>query len=342
MKLIELLKENKIIQHLLFWIVLFGIYALSYSGNESYYHYYLKNTLVKFPFYIIAAYTFNYWQVPFYLNKKRFGPFILSLFVTSFIISLLFRYALHLKDNYDIRVFSIPSYLSKTIMFYVPALIIYAYRTYMKQQKAKEHLMKIHQEKLDTELKFLKAQLNPHFLFNTLNNLYSFVLTNSPKAGDMILQLSDILDYTLYKSQANHVDINMELKCIENYINLEKIRYGKRLHVLVERKTTHLNAIISPLLLLSIVENAFKHGASGNLESPVIKISIEQIKNKLYFSVWNTKPKHLKGTLGDAYKEGIGLSNIKRQLNLLYPDKHELDITDKSDFFNINLQVIVD
>lgn len=342
MKFIDVLKKNKVAQHIVFWIVLFGVYVFSYSGNQEYYHYYLKNTLLKFPFYIVAAYTFNYWQVPYYLNKKRTLLFILTLLVTSYTISSLFKYTLYLKDNYAMHLLNIPSYLSKTLMFYTPALFIYAYKTYTKQQKAKNHLMKIQQEKLDTELKFLKAQLNPHFLFNTLNNLYSFVMTNSPKAGDMILQLSEILDYSLYKSQTRFININEELKCIENYISLEKIRYGKRLHVQFERKTPVLNTQISPLLLLSIVENAFKHGASGNLENPIIKISIEQIDNKLYFSVWNTKNKHLRGAMGDSYKEGIGLKNIKRQLNLLYPSEHKLSIIDKVDYFNLHLQITID
>ncbi|WP_348706634.1 sensor histidine kinase [Tenacibaculum sp. 190524A02b] len=336
------MKKNKVIQHLLFWIALLAIYALSFNGNGEYYHYYLKNTLLKFPFYIIAVYTFNYWQVPLYLNKGRIAVFSLSVFFTSFIIYVLFKYSIYVKDNYPMYLFNIPAYLSKTLMFYTPALIVYAYKVYINQQEETNRLIRIQQEKLDTELQFLKAQLNPHFLFNTLNNLYSFVMTNSPKAGDMILQLSEILDYSLYKSQARFIDIKEELKCIDNYINLEKIRYGERLHVEFERKTPSLKAQISPLLLLSIVENAFKHGASGNLENPIIRISIKQIENKLYFSVWNTKNHYVNGAIGDAYKEGIGLKNIQRQLNLLYPNKHELNIIDKLDHFSLHLQITID
>lgn len=339
MNLAKLHIKNKVLQHIIFWIVLFCVYVLSYSGKSENFIYFAKNNAIKFPFYMVAAYTFNYWLVPKFLNKKKYVFFIIALTITSFVVVLLFKLTLHLQHGYEMHIFNILGYISKTLMFYTPALLIYAYQTYIKQQKEKDRLMLLQQEKLDTELKYLKAQLNPHFLFNTLNNLYSFVITNSPKAGDMILQLSEILDYVLYKSHVNFVGINEEIKCIENYINLEKIRYGERLKVELEKSKQTLNIQVAPLLLLSIVENAFKHGASGSLANPTIKISVKQEHNTLHFNVWNTKDIHLEGALNDFYKEGIGLSNIKRQLNLLYPNKHQLKITNDTDCFNLNLQI---
>lgn len=339
MNLVKFHIKNKALQHTLFWIVLFCVYVLSYSGKSENFMYFAKNNATKFPFYIAAAYTLNYWLAPQFLSKKKYALFITTLIITSFVIVLLFKFALYLQFGYDMHIFNILSYLSKALMFYTPALLIYAYQTNIKQQQEKDRLLLLQQEKLDTELKYLKAQLNPHFLFNTLNNLYSFVITNSPKAGDMILQLSEILDYVLYKSQVNIIDINEEIKCIENYINLEKIRYGERLKVALEKQKQPLNVQIAPLLLLSIVENAFKHGASGSLANPIIKISVKEEQNTVHFDVWNTKNTHLDGALNDSYKEGIGLSNIKRQLNLLYPNKHELEITNDTNYFNLNLQI---
>lgn len=339
MNVAKLYIKNKILQHILFWIVLFCVYVLSYSGKSENFMYFAKNNIVKFPFYMVAAYTFNYWLVPKFLSKKKYVFFIIGLITTSFIIVLLFKLTLHLQHGYEMHIFNILGYVSKTLMFYMPALLMYAYQTHRKQQQEKDRLMLLQQEKLDTELKYLKAQLNPHFLFNTLNNLYSFVMTNSPKAGNMILQLSEILDYVLYKSHVNFIGINEEIKCIENYINLEKIRYGERLKVELEISKQPLYVQIAPLLLLSIVENAFKHGASGSLANPIIKISVKQEDNTLHFNVWNTKDIHLDGALNDSYKEGIGLSNIKRQLNLLYPNKHELKITNDTNYFDLNLQI---
>jgi LytS/YehU family sensor histidine kinase len=143
----------------------------------------------------------------------------------------------------------------------------------------------------------------------------------------------------LYKSQGSFVRLIEEIKCIENYINLEKIRYGERLEVSLKKPRQPQNMEVSPLLLLSIVENAFKHGASGNLANSTIKISIKTKNNTLHFNVWNTKNIHLDGAQNDSYKEGIGLSNIKRQLNLLYPNNHVLKITNDTNYFNLNLQI---
>jgi len=187
-----------------------------------------------------------------------------------------------------------------------------------------ERIQLLEKEKLANELKFLKAQINPHFLFNTLNNLYSFVLIQSPKAPDMIMQLSGILDYVLYKSQNKEVALNDEVKTIEHFIKLEQIRYGERLEV--ELKTDgDLSIGISPLILLSIVENAFKHGASGDIDYPKIKIDIREQNQEIHCVVWNTKSQHV-GEINDAYKVGIGLSNIERQLKLIYPEKQEFSV----------------
>ncbi|WP_417785069.1 sensor histidine kinase [Tenacibaculum sp.] len=339
MKLYKIYTQSRIMQHVTFWIVLFAIYILSYSGNSEYFIYYAKNNGLKFPFYIVAAYTLNYWQVPQFLSKKKYTLFILTFVLTSFILVFLFKLVLNIQSGYEMHVFNLLSYLSKTLMFYTPALLIYGYQTHQKQQQEKDRLLLLRQEKLDTELKYLKAQLNPHFLFNTLNNLYSFVINNSPKAGDMILQLSEILDYVLYKSQTSFIDINEEIKCIENYISLEEIRYGERLHVELHKPKAIVNKQVAPLLLLSIVENAFKHGASGNLANPTIKIVIHTDQDAIYFDVWNTKNNDLQGTINDSYKEGIGLSNIKRQLNLLYPNKHVLTIQNTTNDFNLKLQL---
>lgn len=330
--------KNKVVQHLVFWVLLFLIYALGYGGNQKFFDGYLVNTLTKFPFYIIAAYTFNYWQVPRFLTKKRLPAFGISLILTSYTIVVAFKFVQYQQFGTEMHIESIPSYLSKTIMFYMPALMMYAYQIQQSQQKTKDRTLLLQQEKLDTELKYLKSQLNPHFLFNTLNNLYSFVVNQSPKAADMVLQLSEILDYVLYKSQADRVSISDEVKSIDNYIALEKTRYGDRLKVVFEKQENLKDLKIAPLVLLSIVENAFKHGASGSVDAPQIKISLREEATTLIFNVWNTKS-IINGSINDAYKEGIGLSNIKRQLNLIYPNNHALKIVDDERQFNINLTI---
>lgn len=335
MKFSEIVIKNKFLQHLIFWILLFLIYILSYAGNKTYYPDYIENVAVKFPFYMVAAYSFNYWQVPRLLNKKKNIAFVFSLILVSYLLFVGFRYLLHVQHGNEMKLLNIPSYLSKTIMFYPPALMIYTYQTLRRQQQEKDRLLLLQQEKLSTELKYLKAQLNPHFLFNTLNNLYSYIINQSPRAGDMVLLLSEILNYVLYKSHNEQVALTEEINCIQHYIELEKIRYGHRLKVSLEKPEKIGTQAVTPLLLLSIVENAFKHGAGKSISSPEIKISIQQDQNSLIFNVWNTKDTQH----DDKSKKGIGLPNIKRQLNLIYPGNHQLEIDDNKNYFNVNLLI---
>lgn len=290
---------------------------------------------------MVAFYMLKHIQIPKFYNNGKHVLFALSLVAISMVLYLFWRFnglwwIDKMRDINANRVFIHPvDYLTQTVQFYSPAMLLLVWEAHIDRKKEQERIRQLEKEKLSTELKFLKAQLNPHFLFNTLNNLYSYVVNGSPKAPDMVLRLSGILDYVLYKSQQPSVSLKEELDAIENFLALEKIRYGDRLEVNYET-TGKTMTQVSPLLLLSIVENAFKHGASGDIESPKIKINIEEKTDKIHCSVWNTKSKH-EGELNDEYKEGIGLSNIKRQLNLVYPDNHTLRIDDAHDSFNLSL-----
>ena len=327
-------------RHALFWIVVYLLWTYMKSGHIFDSHF-LQINIVNIALYMVAFYTLKHIQIPKFYNKGKFILFGISLFAASVILYFIWRIngvwwidkMRHINAH---RLFIHPvDYLTQTVQFYSPAMLLLVWEAHIDRKKEQERIRQLEKEKLNTELKFLKAQLNPHFLFNTLNNLYSYVVNGSPKAPDMVLRLSGILDYVLYKSQQPSVSLKEELEAIENFLALEKIRYGDRLEVIYET-TGKTMTQVSPLLLLSIVENAFKHGASGDIELPKIKIHIAEASNKINCSVWNTKSKH-KGELNDDYKEGIGLSNIKRQLNLVYPDNHTLKIEDNQDSFKLSL-----
>jgi len=304
---------------------------------------YLLVNLLNLSIYMAAFYLLKYVQIPRLYQKGKYFYFFSSIILLSLLFYLIWRangvWWLDAFRNYNFGRFWVNTadYITQTVQFYSPAVLLIAWEAHIDRRAEQERIRQLEKEKLSTELKFLKAQLNPHFLFNTLNNLYSYVVNGSPKAPDMVLRLSGILDYVLYKSQQASVSLKEELEAIENFLALEKIRYGDRLKVEYASKG-NISARISPLLLLSIVENAFKHGASGDVESPMIRIDIEEDDDKIYCSVWNTKSKH-QGELNDDYKEGIGLSNIKRQLNLVYPNSHKLQIDDKFDSFHLSLDL---
>lgn len=179
--------------------------------------------------------------------------------------------------------------------------------------KDKEKILLLSKEKSDIELKTLKAQLNPHFLFNTLNNIYTLSVLNSSKAPIAIGKLSEILDYILYRCNSDFVPVSNEIELLRNYIELEKLRYDDRLEIKFKTEIKTENTI-PPLILLSLVENAFKHGAGEDNGSPKIWIDLKTEKSNTKFTIYNTI-----GETPKTNKKGnIGLINIQKQLDLIY------------------------
>jgi len=303
---------------------------------------YLVVNLVNVPLYMIAFYFLKEIQIPRWFNQGKILYFVLSLFASSIVLYLVWcinreLWIDRLRGIHSNKFMNMVNFLTQTVQFYSPAMALLVWDSFFERRKEQDRIKALEKEKLTTELKFLKAQLNPHFLFNTLNNLYSFVINGSPKAPDMILRLSGILDYVLYKSQQQFVPIKSELFAIDNFIELEKIRHGERLEI-ENNWEGDKQTEISPLLLLSMVENAFKHGASGDIDHPKIDINISESKGLIRCTIWNTKSMH-QGELNDEYKEGIGLSNIKRQLNLVYPDSHEISIKEDEKSYSISVTI---
>jgi LytS/YehU family sensor histidine kinase len=303
----------------------------------------LKINVLNLAIYMTAYYFLRWVQLPYLFYKKKWVYFVLSFLATSLLFYFIWRLAgVYWIDavyypKKKLPFFRLFDFFTQTVQFYSPTIALLAGEFYQEKQAEKLRIEQLEKEKLATELKFLKAQINPHFLFNTLNNLYSFVINQSPKAPEIILHLSGMLDYILYRSQEKQVALGEEIENIENFIALEKIRYGERLQVdFCFEGNRH--SLISPLILLSLVENAFKHGASGDIDEPKIKVKIFEKESVIDCEVWNTKSPY-EGELNDAYKEGIGLTNIQRQLNLIYANKHSLEIEDSPTTFRIALKL---
>ena len=183
----------------------------------------------------------------------------------------------------------------------------------------------------EQELKFLKMQIHPHFLFNTLNTLYGFALKKSDDTPSMILKLSNLLDYILYQVDKPFVILNDEIKHIENYISLEKMRFQDSLYVIFKKETRQVNIEISPMLLLPFVENAFKHGTQINGVLKVI-LELKTTEDFLIFKITNSTKINFKN------KKGIGLENIKKRLEMLYGTAYSLNIYHTENSFKIKLK----
>lgn len=202
-----------------------------------------------------------------------------------------------------------------------------------QKEKRNVALMK---EKTEAQIRLLTAQIHPHFLFNTLNNIYAETQHKAPQGSRMILELSEILRYLLGEGQKHEVPLYKELNLLRNYINLEKIRYGNNLelHLSMPKETGHLQ--IAPLILLPFVENCFKHGASKFLQAPWVNLEVTLDGRQLVFKLMNGKSE---ATQDAVARSGIGIANVKKRLELLYPNAYELKIEDQDNVYIVMLRM---
>jgi LytS/YehU family sensor histidine kinase len=285
---------------------------------------------------MIATYLLMYWILPGFLYRRKYLLFsalgVVHAVLFGFSISYVLYYVTGFRENGTIQ-FIRPIVLN----YQIPATAVAIYlfkRWYLIQQ----YSLNLEKEKLEAELKFLRSQIHPHFLFNTLNNLYALTLIKSDQAPEVVLQLSNLLEYSLYSGKEAEVELREELKLLSGYIDLEKLRFGNRLKIKSEISENVEGLLIAPLILLPFVENSFKHGASNDLKSPFIELKVE-ISNNNHF-VFKIINSYQTGTdKFERYTERIGLKNVKRRLELLYPKKHELEINQKQDIFEVILKL---
>jgi two-component system LytT family sensor kinase len=330
--------SKRILLHILFWIAVYLFYSLTYgSYSDKYCQEFLSNLYIL-PVRIIGTYVFIYWLIPGFLLQKKYILFA----VLAFVHAILFGFALWIvlallvycpgclyEAHYPL--IYLPKIFALIISNYeipaVAAIVVLAKRWYADQKINRE----LEKEKLEAELKFLKSQINPHFLFNTLNNLYALTLKKSDTAPDVVLKLSEMLDYMLYHSMEKEVSLVEEINLIKAIVELEKIRYGKRLKLKMEITGSTENKYIAPLLLLPFIENSFKHGASSDQQKPYIDIIIQITDTNLELLVTNSFVCQLENVL----PEGIGLKNVKRRLEIQYRDRYELNIEKNENLYRV-------
>ncbi|THH40322.1 sensor histidine kinase [Neolewinella litorea] len=192
-------------------------------------------------------------------------------------------------------------------------------------------------QQLTSELQFLRAQVNPHFLFNTLNNLYYLAVNQSTRTPEVIAKLSGMMRYMIYESNHARVPLDKEIEYIENYLSLERLRLEDDVPITFEVNGNTTGVRIAPLILITFLENAFKHGVSSSAEAPWITVRLDVTKDQCEYRVANGKIAEGSKTLHD--KSGIGLQNVRRRLALTYPDRHYLRITDNDDRYEVVLKL---
>lgn len=331
-------RNSKILIHVLFWVYMLN-QQLYYLYLNKTYDYFWTDTLVT---YTLAAFNFYvvYFSLPFLIrNKNKLLSIVLG---TVMIIAIAFcRYGFDVVFWRDIMKASpkMLQYMDEWLFNNIRLSVIYAvYAVLIKfaidwfeSQKIKAEMVNQSQT---SELALLRSQVNPHFLFNTLNNIYSLVCQKSEDAPEAIMKLSAIMRYMLYDATTDKVLLEKEIEYLQSFIQLQKLRSRQQnfaelvIHGNVNGRT------IAPMLLIPFVENAFKHG-SRNVPHPGIRITLNSEPGKLSFEVMN----HIrKNTIASKDQTGgIGLPNIKRRLDLLYPGKYDLEIKEENDIYNVKL-----
>lgn len=350
-KMINLHQHNRFIYHVCCWVCIF---LLSIAGDSYQYHENFWSVSRMFYFgltmttQILTAYFLAYFVIPRLLRTKKYflvacyflaGMYVLC--VCARIINIYISEPLQgiPPKSYE-TLGNILTDVKKLFFVYFfrnisVALVFLFIKLLTDQFVMQRWALSLAKEKAESELKHLKAQLNPHFLFNTLNNIYALSVISSPATSQAIARLSNILDYILYRCDKPLVPLSAEMKLLDDYIELEKLRYDEQLEI---NFNTHVGReiAIAPLLLLSIVENAFKHGAARELENAFINIGVRLDHSVFEFKVVNSVPVEKECT-AISNSRGIGLNNLRQQLQLIYGENYALLVEEKEGWFSVTL-----
>ena len=333
----------KLIVHSIFWVIIYFFYNyfLGFGSNQKTYIQLFSAFLM--PITMTISYFVVYFLVPKYLLKKLYKSFILYtiytliLSVYAIILSVLFA-LVYLADLNPENASPITKTLPFIILgvFFVVlivvtlSLILHNYKSIVKNEDLKNKILQTQLQLKEQELKLLKMQIHPHFLFNSLNTIYGFALKKGEETPKMILKLSNLLDYILYQIEKPSVSLENEIYHLQDYISLEKLRFHDTLQVNLIKESAVENINIAPMMLIPFVENSFKHGAIVN-GVLVINILIKKIDNTILFEVENSIIEKSKS------EGGIGLENIQKRLKMLYPNAHTLEINENDQRFKVSL-----
>ena len=341
-----------VVQHTVFWVLYFTFNVVRWGFYFDDFSYSFQSNLVEFSVHLTLVYLNIYYLIPKYLPQRQFGIYsliILSFTVALSIVRIFVTYQLVTTEVWpeanmpEIGLLN-PNYVVAVI---VGEIYVVAFTASIKLgidwAKNLQSNKELENKRLESELAFLRSQVQPHFFFNTLNNLYYLTLSKSDEAPETILKLSDLMSYVIYKGQLKKVPLMDEIAHIQNYIDLERLRYGQQLVCNFNISGNVEDKYLPPLILLPFIENSFKHGTPNESGTLPINIEIEIQNNTLIFKVENlstsfensVKPEMSEGT-------GIGITNAKRTLNLLFKNDYFLDIQKSKSNYHITLKMPLD
>ena len=332
------------LHHFLFWLGVFGVwYYLRYQDYNTD-EIALKITFVKVSALATAVYITNYLLIPGFLYKKKYlfavGGFLFPILASSIVNVFLMAESMNqpnlfsLTGNLKTRLYE--NLISDFFLVLTGATFKLIY-DYMQMQ---QRLAEIAKEKAETELNFLKSQINPHFLFNSLNSVYFLIDKDNPEARNALPKFSEMLRYQLYEMMnGQNIPIEKEIRYLEDYVDLQKLRKDEKYSVQFDCSPEVKGFSIEPLLLIPFVENAFKHISHSSDKINFIQLSMHRSNGEFQFSIKNSKETNQRIT---EQHVGIGLNNVKRRLELLYPGNYDLQIQDFDETFSVDLKLKID
>jgi len=339
--------SKRIVQHLLFWtvVIIIELFTLSeefYAGLASSDAIWFQ--LLKVIFTIIATYANYLVLIPVFLKKKRYIPFtifnIINLAIFSFLVFTVsvisFKNgSIHNGGNFEHHILFTLS-VFYVIFFIAASTMLYFAQEWYKLKDVANKLILIEKEKIESEHNALKAQLNPHFLFNTLNNIYALSIAKSDNTPKVVLKLSGLMSYILYECKEDFVPLQKEIDFLNNYIELEKIRTKKlKVEFIIELNGSDFK--IAPLILIPFVENAFKHSKTESHDSTIeMSLKVDELANLDFYCINNIGDE--KTTIENKYR-GLGIDNVNKRLSLLYPDKHQLKLSTDKNTYKVELSI---
>lgn len=334
------LMSNRLLQHLSFWgaayIILVNVFRISDSIGLVDYIY----TGIFMITLMIAVYINLLLLIPLLLVRRRYLFFFISIVALLFLASIFNEFVFNRLIDLIFPGFYFISYYSLldlgkffTVFIGLSSLLKLS-KEWFKLIDSKKKLSEVEKEKAEIELKALRAQVNPHFLFNSLNVLYSLALKESKESPDAIIRLSDILRYVIYDSNKDYVKVSSEIKLIRDYLALQGYRIDDSSEINFQSQSD-IDNDIAPMLLLPLVENSFKHGIKGDIKNTYVKINLSSDSSGIRFEIENNSVElHKKEENNEG---GVGLDNVKHRLELIYPENHELDIISTQEAFKVIL-----
>ncbi|MCZ2102465.1 MAG: histidine kinase [Chitinophagales bacterium] len=331
--------RNTRLYHVVFWILLFLIIFFANIKLGYFYESIVVSFIAVF-FYAVIAYADFFFLFPKYIKDRNIvihliGLSFIALIVTPIRTLILFLFA---QGNPDAQI----GYVSNQLYVFFTHFIAGLYTTiyliimdWLQQQREKKEL---ENQTLQSELRFLKSQINPHFLFNTLNSLYALTLKKSDLAPEIVLKLSEMMRYMLYDCNEKAVDLSKEITYMQNYLELEKLRHGDKVNIHLDIQGDADKNKIAPLLLIPFLENAFKHGIKDATSPGFVNMDIQILDRQLMMKIENSRLPSIPKSI-DKRTGGIGLINVKRRMDILYPNHHSLNIQETPNTYLVELHL---